>query len=305
MLIYIPVVAALIIKLCLLHRYRGSWTTSGVSKTFLCLLAVQMVASVLEVASLYYGASSTLPAFSVLFLKVYYVTLFWLLAFLLQISMLIVYGELNKKVGLIAYVVATMMTAVMLFTDGIVIGAQSIGYTVTRIPGDYYWAIPVYGVVLSSLAIGVCIYGYRVLENHFERLRCMYLLVAVCSLTAPILFAVVSMVMGYQTNAAIILPIGITLFLITLGYALSSETLYDIRMWIPFTQAFRLDMARHSEFFLRYDGSEMLAKEKRARHEKRYLIRALAMSDGNQKKAAKRLGISESAISIKRKQYGI
>ncbi|NKB61850.1 MAG: hypothetical protein GKR95_06825 [Gammaproteobacteria bacterium] len=299
MLIYIPVVTALAIKLFLLYQYRTSWITSAVSKTFLGLLVLQTIASVIEIASLYYGSSPTLPFFSALLLKIYYVTLFWLLAFLLQISMLIAYQELNRKGGIAVYVIATMMTAVMLFTDWLVVDARSIGYTVTRVPGDFYSIVPIYGLALSLFAIGVCIYGYRILENQFERLRCMYLLISVCSLTAPILVSLMLMSLGYEVNAAVILPIGITLFLITLSYALGNDRLYDIRMWIPFTQAFRLDMARHKEFFVHYDGSEMLAKERRTLHEKRYLIRALSMANGNQKKAAERLGISESAISVK------
>ncbi len=63
MLIYIPVVAALAIKLFLLYQYRTSWITSAVSKTFLGLLVLQTIASVIEIASLYYGSSPTLPFF--------------------------------------------------------------------------------------------------------------------------------------------------------------------------------------------------------------------------------------------------
>ena len=133
----------------------------------------------------------------------------------------------------------------------------------------------------------------------------MYVLLAVCCLAAPILVAIASMAFGYKINAAVILPIGISLFLITMSYALGNEKLLDIRMWIPFTQMFKLHMALYEEFLVLADGSEMSAKERRARHERRYLIRALIVSDGNQRQAAKWLGISESALSQKRKQYKI
>ena len=305
MLIYAPAIAALAIKIYLLYLYRDSTAKPVLVKTFIGLLAIQTIASSIELVSLYYGSVLPLPFFALFFLKIYYVTLFWLLTFLLQISILVVHEGLSRKIGLAIYLIATTMTAIMLFSDWIIIGAKPIGYTVTRIPGVHYWTMPVYGFVLSTLSIGAFVYGYRTLENQFDRLRCFYFLLAICSLTFPILIAVVIMMLDVQMNAAVILPIGTSLFLIIVGYALGNHKLYDIRIWVPFTQTFRLDMARHREFFISPDGSEMLARERRAQHEKRYLVRALTMSDGNQKQAAKRLGISESAVSSKRKQYRI
>ena len=120
----------------------------------------------------------------------------------------------------------------------------------------------------------------------------------------PVIVAIIAMHMGFGINAAIILPIGVTVFLIMLTYSLNTKGIYNIRVWIPGTIMFKLFMSWHAEFMV-YPGTMVSAKERRERNEKRFLIEALIRSDGNQARAAASLGISPSSMSIKRKYYGI
>ena len=66
-------------------------------------------------------------------------------------------------------------------------------------------------------SIGISLVGYRAMENHFIRIRCMYLLLAILSLATPILIAIAMMAVGLKMSAAVILPIGISFFLVILS----------------------------------------------------------------------------------------
>ena len=200
---------------------------------------------------------------------------------------------------------ALLMSLFVLFSDSIISDVRSISYTITRVPGEYYFVAPVYSVVMLLSAVGSSIYGYRKAEQHFSRIQSMYVLLSVFFLALPIIVAIIFMAFGYEVNASVILPIGVSMFLVIITYGLNAEGLYDLRVWIPGTVMFKLHRSFHKEFMLNLDGTEMSAKERNQAHEKRYIIQALIQANGNQKKAAQLLDVSESTISLKRKKYNI
>ena len=301
-MIYIPAIVALLVKIAIVYFSRSGLLNSRTTKTFLALLIVLSIANVLELLSYYY--KDTLPG-TLIALRIYYVTLLLLFAFLFQISVLILDETVGKKVGLGNYILSGGMALAMLFTDLFITGATSLGYTVTRIAGEYYPVFQLYAVLMLILSISTCIYGFKKAEHHFTRIQSMYVLIAVFFLALPIVIAIVLMLFEIKVNAAIILPIGTSIFLVVMTYGLNAEGLYDLRVWIPGTVMFKLHRSFHKEFMLNLDGTEMSAKERNQAHEKRYIIQALIQANGNQKKAAKLLDVSESTISLKRKKYNI
>ncbi len=302
MWIYVPAVSALLIKIAILYFGRGALLQTALSRAFLALLIIMTGSNALELVAYYYG--DTLLTTEIL-LKLYYVSLVCLFALLLQISMLLVNRRLDLLFGVANFALGAIMIGFLLFTDLIITGARSIGYTVTRIPGDFYFLAQAYGIAMIFASVGVCIYGYKAAKYHYAKIQCMYLVVAVFAMCFPIFIAILAMAAGIEITAAVILPIGISFFLLIITYALNSDGIYDIRVWILGTVMFRLHTSLHREFMLFKDGKEMSAKERKERNEKRFLIEALIRTDGNQGQAAKNLSISPSSMSIKRKYYGI
>ncbi len=304
MLLYLPAIFALLFKFFLLFYGGKAYCKNKSSKTLLALLIILTVCNFMELIGYRYLDN---PEAIVIFLRVYYVSVVMLLAFLLQLSLLTAYKSLDKKVELLIFSISTLACGLLLLSDLVISGATSIGYSITRIPGKLYWIVPVYSFVLLFCSLAVLTHGYKKARNQFRKIQSFYIFLAVCCLAFPILVAIALMAMGLKVNAAFILPIGISFFLCLISYAIKSEQLFDIRIWLPFSTRYKLMKAINSEFMVSRDGSEMLAKDRRKNHEKIFLLKALLDYRGilNQKEIAARMGISESSLSKKRKEYNI
>ena len=300
--IFIPASVALLVKIAIAYFSRRQLFKSEITRTFTFLLVVLTISNIVELLG-YYFLDTT--QFSTIGLKLYYACLLFMFACLLQISILIVNKGVGKRIALVNYAICTILSCLIVFTDLIVAGAISIGYTLTKLSGEYYYLFQLYAVSMLMLSLGVCIYGYKKSEVHYNRIQSMYVLIAVFFLALPILVALFLMSLEIELSAAVILPIGMTLFLIIITYALNAEGLYDLRVWVPGTKMFQLHRSLHKEFVLNLDGSQMSAKELVQAHERRYIIQALIQANGSQKKAAELLQVSVSTISQKRKKYGI
>ena len=300
--IYLPATVALLIKFAIIYFARKGLFKSTVTRFFTVLLVSLTVSNVLELASFYFV--DRLDA-ALILLRLYYISILLTLVFSLQISVAIISPSTETLIKVFNYAIAFVMGILALFTDHFIMGGESIGYTATRIPGHYYLITQVYALVMITATIGTGIYGYKRARVHYHRIQSMYVLLSVFFLALPLVIAIALMFFGVKINAAVILPIGVSLFLVSLTYGLNADGLYDIRVWIPGTVMFELHRSLHKEYMLNFDGTEMSAKERIEAHEKRYLIHVLIQTDGNQKEAARMLDVSESTISMKRKKYGI
>ncbi len=278
----------------------------GISRYFIALLVTLTIANIVELLGYpYFHLVETLPDVMTFFLKIYYVTLIFLFSFLLQITIAIVRRKSSFRFSIPNLTLAVLFSCFMFATDLFVSGVESIGYTITRVPGEYYYVFQIYALVMLFSSIGVCIYGYFSAGNHYSKIQCTYVILSVVMMSTPIFLAMAAMSLGMRVNAAVILPIGVSLFLIILTYALNAKGIYNLRVWIPGTQMFKLYLSLHKEFMIYPDGTNLTAKERNQRNEKRFLIEALIKADGNQGQAARNLNISQSSMSVKRKFYKI
>ena len=270
----------------------------------MALLIILTISNCLEIIGYYYHTN---PEAIEIFLRIYYVSLIMLFAFLVQFSLLTIFDNVDNRVDLANFGLATLLSFSMLFTDLIVAGASSIGYTVTREAGAAYWIFQIYAILMLISALLILMIGYRYTKNQFTKIQALYVLMAVFLLALPIIVAIAAMALGFKINAAFILPIGITLFLCLITYAIKNDKLFDIRIWLPFSTRCKLLRAIYAEFQISKDGSEMSAKERKRNHERIFLLKALLDYKGylNQKEIAEKMGISESSLSKKRKEYRI
>ena len=205
------------------------------------------------------------------------------------------------------FAIAIPVCVLLLVTDSVIAGATSIGYAVTRIPGEFYSLFQGYAVVLATSSLGVLIVGYIRAETLFVKIRILYLLIAVFFLTLPIFAAIALMTAGWKFNAAVILPVGTTLFLGFLTYAIKNDRLADPRFRLPFSRRYKLFKAMRDEFAVYRDGREITTRERKRNLEKIFIMKALLDYEGrlSQTEIAEKLGISPSSLSRKRKEYRI
>ncbi len=304
MLIYIPATVALLFKFSLFFYIRQSFFKNRSSKTLLALLLILTVTNIVELISYRYTSN---PDLFLIFLRIYYVSMSTLLACLLQLSLLTVFERLDRKVDLINFSLAAMSCYLLLFTDFVIAGAVSNGYSVTRVPGELYWFVPLYSGSMLLLTLGTLIFGYLKSKDQFRKVRALYILCAVAFLAMPIFLAITLMAIGFNLNATVVLPIGVTCFLYLVTHAIKNEKLYDIRIRFPFSTRYRLFKAINEEFMVFEDGNEVSVRDRRRNHEKIYLIKAILDYGNtlNQKEIAEKMNMSESSLSRKRKEYGI
>ena len=306
MWIYIPAIIALLIKILIVLKREHLIMNARLSVPFWMMLAVLAIINLIELQGYYYSGDFTKWAqLLTTGLRIYYVCLFCVLGLLLEISIVLAFGRSPIWVKLISGSIEVLMIMLVCFTDFLIQGAQSIGYSVTRIPGDYFVVGQIVAMATLLGSILVCCYGYIIAPTHYARVQCVYVILSVVALALPIFLALLAMALDIAVNSTIILPIGSTLFLITMAYALNTRGIYDVCVWIPGTTMFKLFVAVHKEFVVYPDGSGMTAKERLLLNEKRFLTEALMRSNGNQTEAARSLNISQSALSIKRKFHRI
>lgn len=302
---YLPATLALFVKVWIAFSARRFQLDKKLAAIFWTLLCFLGAIDVLDLMGRYFsGRIEASQGFVDTSLRIYYCVLFCVAGLLVEISVVLRKGDSNRWMRWANLSLVVLMICIMLFTNHLIIGVKSIGYSVTRIPGEHYFLFQLY--ILTSLFFSIvsCCYGYLIKERHYEKVQFIYVILSVLAMLAPIVFAIFAMKLGIKVNAAVILPIGSTLFLITLTYALNTKGIYNIRVWLPWTKMFKLFVSWHKEFMI-YPDRMMSAKERRQLNERRFLIEALMRTDGNQAQAARNLDISPSSMSIKRKFYGI
>ena len=270
----------------------------------LFLILTLTISNCLEIVGYSYH---TEPDAITIFLRIYYVSLLMLFAFLVKLSILTVFDQPKHGIDVVNFGLAILLSLLILFTDITIAGAVSIGYTVTRIPGPAYWIFQIYAISTLLISLTILVIGYRSARSLFVRIQALYILVAVFLLALPIVGAIAAMALGFEVNAAFVLPIGITLFLCMLTYTIRNEKLFDIRTWWPFSTRYKLLKAIHAEFKISQGDAEISLRERQKNLEKIFLLKALLDYGGhlNQKEIAKKIGISESALSKKRREYQI
>ena len=268
-MVYIPATIALLVKLFFLYYGGRTLKKDKESITLLALLLMMVVMGVVELASFRYADN---PELFGTFLRIYYVSLVMLGASLLQFLLLTVYKKGGNKIILLNFFVASMMGYLILFTDQIIAGTQSIGYSVTRIPGELYWVAQIYGVMMILSSFIMLGFYYIKATDPATKVKIVYVLLAVFCQALPILIVIPLMAVGIKVNATFVFPIGNVLFLCIVTYAVKKERLYDIRFWLPFSNRYKLFKAYNELFMVSKDGSEMSAKEHRRVFEKVYLL---------------------------------
>ncbi|MEK7623605.1 MAG: hypothetical protein AAB408_02970, partial [Patescibacteria group bacterium] len=136
------------------------------------------------------------------------------------------------------YAPALILSTLLFFTDMLVIGIETMGYTYTKIPGPHYYLFVSY-VLTYFLAIpAILIYGGMKLESPTRRARARLILTG----AAPLLLVAMTVVslQGYgfrAFNTTITLPITITFFLAVTAYATHQHRIFDISFYIPWSKA--------------------------------------------------------------------
>lgn len=192
----------------------------------------------------------------------------------------------------------------MLFTRGIIAGVEPMsGFTLTRIPGDFYFLFAAYLFLGLALAVGLLIRGILHADSNFARQKCMVVLIAAAT---PVLMAssvVALMSLGVQINGAIFMSLSLSLMLGLMVFAEEKTRLFRLLTIMPYTRERQLHKQLLNKITdcvsISDDPNQESIKLKQIMKdlEGSVVEHVLSYYEGNQKKAANALGVSEATLS--------
>lgn len=139
-------------------------------------------------------------------------------------------SDLASRIVLSTGVVVSL---IFLFTDMVVVGATVLGAGVTALKGPYYFVFQVtmitgFVFVITSLAL-----SWRNSDSHLVKTRCSLVLLALMPIMVAATAVILLMQFDVKVNAAGLIPIATTIFLVVILRMERSHKLTDMRMLIP------------------------------------------------------------------------
>ena len=197
-------------------------------------------------------------------------------------------------------------STLMLSTNSMIQGIQSIGYSATRIPGDLYFITQFYAAALIALTLFCLTTGTKVTEDNSDKKRARVLLYS----TSPFLFIFLAllllMAIGVKVNASVIIPLATTYMLLVLVITEQKESLFSLLLKIPFSKerkSYKQITQMIEDFLSNTDNGEQVSlKTLISNIEQQVVSMAVQMSNGSQVKAASLLNVSASSICRKKKE---
>lgn len=289
MMTYIlPALVALLLKIYVVAIAQAR-KTRGV---FLYMVLVFALHNFIEVVAYGMFAADNMPE---LMLRLYYISVLLMLWVMSKYSLKI--SRSNTFRG--AFFLVTGMLIVggltSLFTDLIIAGVQEIAYSATAIRGKYYWLFT--SLVLIGLAIVVVtlVHGYRTANEHLTQVQCLYFLAAITPFVLLGFFLVPAMFAGYKVNAAGLLPLCTTLFLLITLKGEAKHGLTDLRRFMPFSRE-RKTTVQVQEQISRFSMDTISFKELITNLEKIALKHKLDQADDSVSEAARLLKMKRTTL---------
>ena len=295
----VPALIALTIKLFLLFVSRNGSARSTIFFTMVLLFAGHNLAEVLGFFEYFKGIYSEHILRWYYFMAVCSVSV--ILLYALEISSL---QAKTKIISVATIVLAISLSLFILLSDAVISGASSIGYIMTAVKGPQYWVFQLVFVTIFALIFGVLIKGYMSAKDHVTEIRCSYTLFALLPMIIAAVGVVLLMSVGVRINAAGIIPICTTFFLLITIKGELTHRLTDIRRHIPFSLE-RRTSGQIMDIFSRYAQDEVNYRDGMAELEKLLVVHKHSKSQGNVTQTAASMQIPRSSLYSIFRRLGI
>lgn len=175
-------------------------------------------------------------------------------------------------------------------------GIENIGYSITRVPGPYYWVIQI-GLVVPILLCTLVLLHTAVRSRHHKQsaLANIYL-AAYFPVALTAVGVVLLMALGVKINASGFMSLAVCISLWILLYTTTRRNQFLFMAYLPHTREHRF-IQRISNHMMSLTTGNM----DQAVHalEARIIEEALTMTDGDKNQAAQILGLEERVLEEK------
>lgn len=202
---------------------------------------------------------------------------------------------LSKSITVIVVATTVCLGALFMFSDFLISGAYSIGYSMTADRGQGYWLF-----LLFSLACFVSIYGYLIVgyiraNSHLTEIQCGYTLWALMPIMATSIVLIVLMKLGLQVNAALVMPFATAAFLVITLKSEKVHGMFDIRRHIPLSLE-RRTSAEIMDIFSSYSQDQLNYRDAMNEIEKLLVTHKHQKNGGNVSTTAASMELPRSSL---------
>jgi len=292
----LPALLALLVKLVVLFYAFGGQKHS---KVFAVMVSAFAIHNVCEVLVILQGGG--VVSYSMI-LPFYYVSSIGaVLAILLYASEVSRIRVPQIKFG--AVFAAVALSGLVLFSQSIIGGERTLGYSVTAIRGSMYWMFQAFSLLAFVAAVILLIKGTqhsneggsRDLDDHLVEIQSSYTLLALSPLVIVSLVIMIAMNIGLKMNAVWLLPMATALFLVITLKSEAQHKLTDLRRFVPWSRE-RKTSREIMEIFSGYTRDDTSYRDAVGEIEKLLVMHKYQKSGGNASKTAQQMGMPRSSL---------
>lgn len=283
---FVPALVSLLFKLFVLaYVLRGG----KVSVLFLSLIVVFAVHNAIEIFGYFNALGGEAES---AFLRLYYVATAYAILYMLLHGIAISKVS-SKLITSVLIAVSTALSVLILFTDLIIAGQYSIGYTMTAVKGQYYWLFASYILILLSCNFVVLVYGQSAAKSRLDSVRCVHSLIALTPIMLVFIMAIIFKIADVGINATGLVPIATAIFLAVVLKTEAKHKLSDLRRVMPLS----MERATSNQFmdlldeYINNTNQDNAYKTLQAGIEREIIVYSLKKCDNNVSHATKMMGL--------------
>jgi len=296
-LLLLPSLTALGIKLWIFLVSRGAlFKNNPLLAFFLCALFALNLSELLILLNVR-TADHALPL-----MMAYYVAAIYSAAALLMLALSLIQPGRYLNLGIM--IVASGVAVLTLIPGVFLQGAESIGYSLIRVPGEHFWVLQSFLFVTLFAAVGAMFHGALKSKDRLARKRSIALLLSAAPLALVAIVIVFAMSAGYLLNATVILSFVTTITLGILIYTESRYRLFLFLSYVPNTRENKIrkaiaNLVRESVEALFNSGGALDMKAMSDKFDRALIELAIEATNGNKTHAAEVLQIGKATLHRK------
>lgn len=199
---------------------------------------------------------------------------------------------LSRLLRLTIFCLYLFFCLITIIPDIAISGAESIGYSITRVPGPYYYVLVVGMISPITLSIAFLLFLALKTKIYDEKRRAWVLLLSYVPIFSVVLVVIPLMALGVKINASIVSSLTICISLWILIYTESKERLYKFMTFLPWTRE-RAFVDKMRRFLVNPELGISTAIDSL---EREMIQEALDLANGNKTHAAKIVGMSRQTF---------
>jgi hypothetical protein len=299
MIYALPALAAIIVKAAMLWWSRKLILETWPFFAFLFFLAVH---NCFEIA--FYVEPS--PAFKTAMMYGYYVAAVVALGFGVVFGVGLWRPELAGKTAVWTTACSGLIAVLILGTDYVVAGFEPLNFSYTRVPGPAYVIFPIWAVGCLAAMVTAIVMSIRYAGSNYVKARNSLILAGFMPFVLVTGIVPLLMIMGFHINAAMVVPITTTIFLLIVLHALTHDAIFDVRALVIGTEQFRRfkKLMAHVAFVHRTPQSNN-PNDLLHNLELEIYQQALKAAGGNKTHAAQRLGVHPNTLRYRLKKLNL